>query len=99
MQIYFRLKNIPELEPLSRKERRRAWFATNGIVRHDRQVWFLGIGYLGFILICQVIGHLFDTRDLLLPIGVGIGTLVASQIFTHLKRPYLRDYINQLDND
>ena len=94
MKLYFGLSSIPELEPLSRSERRRAWFATNGILRHDRNSIMVSLVFIGYIITCVIVDRLINLDFLGVIIGIGIGGFVYNQIMVRIKRPYLQQYLS-----
>ncbi len=90
MPIYWTLRAIPELAPLSRKERGRIWRLSYPKAYRHWQAW-LGIAFAG---ICGGTGvsigaaHGFSQVGAFL--GGGIGGVICGQILMHMILPYIR---------
>ena len=85
MQIYWTLRNIPELSELPSEEMRRVWGAAFWKTARHWQFWvsLVGIG------LCTLIGgHIYDRIGGY--IGGVVGAFIFSQVQIHLARPYIR---------
>jgi len=90
MRIYWTLKSIPELAPLSARERRRVWRTAYLRTFEDWRGWAAAV----VVGVCAGLGSAIGTtcghHMLYGVVGAGIGGAISGQIWTHLAIPHLR---------
>ena len=97
MPIYWSMKSVPELTPLSKEQRQSVWHATRW--RHLRH-WQFWIAVAAFIVWLLIIFAFLDLirdgtvarigRLSLAAVAGGIGGLFLSHVAIKVKRPHMR---------
>jgi hypothetical protein len=91
MQIYWSLKDIPELSALPSEERRRVWWASYlKITRH----WQFWASLVGIFFLCVQIGDMLIDHRIGGLIGAVVSGFILRQVSMHLARPYIRDLLS-----
>ncbi len=99
MRIYWTMKSVPELAPLSKEQRKSVWHATRWKAFRHWQFWVASAAFIVWFLIIFAFLDLILIRDgTVVRIGrfffggiaVGIGALILNHMAIELKRPYMR---------
>lgn len=93
MEIYWRLKDIPELRSLSKAQRSEIWAGTIGARFRDPVIYLLMVAFFLIVALGNYLGDLIIPLRLGGAIGGGLGAGVAAWlgvIVTYQRcRPYL----------
>ena len=93
MRLYWTIKSIPELQSLTKDQRKAAWGYAYPKTFKKWEVW------IGFLIcgLCggfgSIIGRKIGSPILGAGIGGGIGGFIFSQLICHFSRPYLRAFL------
>ena len=91
MNIYWTLKSIPEMELLTRDERRKAWsFSSIRTYKH----WETWVGLVILMLITGLGSSCLGTLGAV--IGGGLGGFIYGNIISHKSRKYISEW--KVDN-
>jgi hypothetical protein len=89
MKLYWSSKDIPELAPLSPRQRQQAWkVCYRNYAFKYWQTW-VSIGVLSTLV---TVGLQVGTAGVAIAGGLGAG--IFSQTVTHVLRPHFRNYVN-----
>jgi len=97
MDIYWRLKDIPELKPLDKAERSKVWTATTGQRFRDPFMLLLFVPFFLIFALGKYLGGLLIPLEFGSAVGGGIGAGAAALFHViasyHRSRPYLAEEI------